>query len=255
MELSIIGAGNVATVLGKALHQKNYSIREVYSRTHTRAALLADSLGAKAITELADLDGSSDLYLLAVPDTAIPELANRLQLGDRLLVHTAGSVSQNVLAVASSRFGVLWPMKMIRTSMPELGNVTMVMDGNSAETLSIIQDIAFALSPTVTRADDQMRSKMHLMAAFTANFSNHLYHLAANYCEAEKMDFNLFYSIIEETALGIRERHPRDNQAGPAFRGDQETLQKQMGMLTDYPQIQRMYQLMSESIGQTFRGG
>lgn len=252
MKLSIIGAGNVATVLGKALQQKNYTIREVYSRTNTRAVLLAESLSARAITDLTHLDGKSDLYLLAVPDDAIPKLANQLQLGDRLMVHTAGSVSQTVLAVASSRYGVLWPMKMIRTSMPEPGNVTMVIDGNSAETLSILQEMALALSPTVTRADDLLRSKMHLVAAFTANFSNHLYHLAASYCEAENIDFTLFYSIIEETAFGIRERHPRDNQAGPAFRGDQETLRKQIAMLTDYPQIQRMYQLMSESIQQTF---
>lgn len=252
MELSIIGAGNVATVLGKALQQKNYTIREVYSRTITSAATLADSLDAKALTDLTRLDGKSDLYLLAVPDTIIPELANQLQLGDRLLVHTAGSVSQTVLAVASSRYGVLWPMKMIRSSMPELGNVTMVIDGNSDETLSGIREIAFALSPTVTRADDLLRSKMHLMAAFTANFSNHLYHLAATYCEAEKIDFTLFYSIIEETALGIRERHPGENQAGPAFRDDQDTLRKQLGMLADYPQIHRMYQYMSESIRQCF---
>ncbi|MDE3251862.1 MAG: NAD(P)-binding domain-containing protein, partial [Bacteroidota bacterium] len=107
MELSIIGAGNVATVLGKALQQKNHTIREVYSRTITSAARLADYLGAKALTNLNQLDGRSDLYLLAVPDDVIPVLADQLQLGDRLLVHTAGSVSQTVLSGASSRFGVL----------------------------------------------------------------------------------------------------------------------------------------------------
>lgn len=252
MELSIIGAGNVATVLGKELKQRNHKIREVYSRTMANADKLANNLGAKSLTDLTQLDGESELYLLAVPDDAIPELANQLHLGDRLLVHTAGSVSQSVLAVSSSRFGVLWPMKMIRSSMPVLGKVTMVIDANSAESLSLIQNLALALSPTVTHANDQLRSKMHLMAAFTANFSNHLYHLAASYCESEKIDFSLFYSIIEETAMGIRERHPVDNQAGPAFRGDHETLRKQLQMLADYPQIQRMYQYMSDSIQQTF---
>ncbi len=252
MELSIIGAGNVATLLGRELRQRNHSIREVFSRTGEHAVRLADMVGAKAITDIEKLDTRSELYIMAVSDTAIPELAKQLSLGNRLLVHTAGSVSQSVLAAASTRYGVLWPMKMIRASMTGLGKVTLVIDGNSAETVSEIQQLAEELSPTVTIADDETRRKMHLMAAFTSNFSNHLYHLAAEYCAAEKIDFSLFYSIIEETAQGIQTRHPELNQAGPAFRGDRDTIGKQLQMLTNFPQIQEVYRCMSKSIQTSF---
>ena len=45
MTLTLLGAGNVATHLGMALQQAGHRICQVWSRTETSAAWLAERLG------------------------------------------------------------------------------------------------------------------------------------------------------------------------------------------------------------------
>lgn len=253
MLVTIIGSGNVATVLGKVLFEKGHTISEIYSPDPVHAASLANQLKARPVKDLPALNGNADVYLLAVSDDALADVAAQLSLGDKLIVHTAGSVSKEILKNTSTQYGVLWPMKMIRKSMETLGPVTMVVDGNTEAVTHQLVQLATIFSGTVTIADDTTRSKMHMLAALTSNFTNHLYHLAADYCAAENIDLSLFYSIIEETAHQIRSQQPKDAQAGPAFRGDSVTLEKHVQILAEYPQIRKVYETMTESIAASFK--
>ena len=248
MLVTIIGSGNVATVLAKGLLQKGHTISQVFSRNADHARELAQIVKAASITDLSLINRDSDLYLLAVSDEALPIVAGQLFLPDKLVVHTAGSVSKEVLQTVTDRYGVLWPMKMIRKSMDTLGTVSIVVDGNTEVVMKEVEKLANLFSPTVAQANDSQRLKMHMLAAFTANFSNHLYHLAADYCEKEQIDFSLFYSIIEETAHAIQAAHPQALQAGPAFRGDRQTVEKHLQLLAPYPEIQKIYKGMTESL-------
>ena len=252
MQVTIIGSGNVATVLGRLLIEKGHTIKQVYSRNTAHAADLAKQFQAEAVSTLKVLDANADLYLLAVTDDALPEVAAQLSLGDKLVVHTAGSVSKEVLNKASINYGVLWPMKMIRRSMKTLEPVTVVVDGSSDPVICAVEKIAQLFSPLITRADDTTRVKMHMLAAITSNFTNHLYHLAADYCAAENIDFTFFYPLIEETAQRIQTTHPKQVQAGPAFRGDKQTLDKHKQLLAKYPRLEKLYQALSVSIGESF---
>ncbi|MES2004131.1 MAG: DUF2520 domain-containing protein [Bacteroidota bacterium] len=252
MQVTIIGSGNVATVLGRVLVNKGNKVDKVYSRDLHHAEILANELGAEAINDLQEADGSADLYLVAVTDDALAEIAARLSLKNKLVVHTAGSVSKEILKNASNNYGVLWPMKMIRKQMTTLEPVSIVVDGSSAETIIQIENLARLFSPNISRADDAQRAKMHMLAALTSNFANHLYQLASDYCAAEGIDFSVFYPIIEETALGLHQAAPSNLQAGPAFRGDRQTIQKHLALLQAYPQISRVYEMMSKSIAESF---
>ena len=248
MLVTIIGSGNVATVMGGLLLQKGYHIKEVYSRNAENAAVLATQLKANAISDLAKIDGNADLYLIAVTDDALTEITAHMSLKDKLVIHTAGSVSKEVLKNVSSNYGVLWPMKMIRKTMTTLEPVTIVVDGSSEPVTRQLHQLATEFSSIVTEADDETRVKMHLLAALTSNFTNHLYHLAVNYCQAEKIDPAFFYPLIEETAKRIQSTHPGQLQAGPAFRGDRQTIDKHLQLLEKYPETRKVYEAMTESI-------
>jgi predicted short-subunit dehydrogenase-like oxidoreductase (DUF2520 family) len=248
MQVTIIGSGNVGTVLGRVLVQKGHTIRQVYSRNAMHAGTLAAELDARPVSDLSTIDKGADLYLVTITDDAIPAVAAQLLLGDRPVLHTAGSVSREVLKTVSTRYGVLWPMKMVRRSMMELGAVSIVIDGNSDEMIERIRQFASQFSDTVIRADDAQRTKMHLVAALTSNFTNHLYHLAAEYCEREGIDFSIFYPIIEETAKQVQYFHPSQVQAGPAFRGDLKTVEKHKQLLQEYPHLEKLYEMFSHSI-------
>ncbi|NCI47081.1 Rossmann-like and DUF2520 domain-containing protein [Sediminibacterium soli] len=248
MQVTIIGSGNVATVFGRMLAAGGHTIRQVYSRTATHAHSLAGELQAQAVSAIGDIEREADIYILCVTDDALPGVAAQLSLGDRLLVHTAGSVSREVLAGASSHYGVIWPMKMIRRSMQELGPVSVIIDGNTAAVIDRIRDFAGNFSDSIAVADDGRREKMHMLASVTANFPNHLYQLAAEYCAGEGIDFSVFYPIIEETAKALRQLPPARLQAGPAFRGDRKTIGKHEALLRDYPQLDRLYREITRSL-------
>jgi predicted short-subunit dehydrogenase-like oxidoreductase (DUF2520 family) len=248
----MVGSGNVASVMGRILLTKNYSIHEVYSRSASHAQQLAEQLNAKPVTGLARLDTTADIYLVAVSDDALPGVATQLLLKDKLVFHTAGAVSKEILKNTSENYGVLWPMKMIRKTMTGLAPVTIVVDGSSETVTRRLEELAAVFSPIITRADDETRVKMHILASITSNFTNHLYHLAADYCAAENIDPTLFYPLIEETARQIQTHHPKEVQAGPAFRGDRQTIRKHLLLLEKYPGIQKVYKAMTESIGSYF---
>lgn len=254
MQVTIIGSGNVAAVMGRLLVEKGHTVNEIYSRDATHATELAQQLNAKVVTALNMLDDHSDIYIIAVADDALAEVAAQIAFKNKLVIHTAGSVSKEILKTVSTNYGVLWPMKMIRKSMTTLDPVTIVVDGNSEPVTRRLEQLATEFSSTVTRADDEQRIKMHMLAAITSNFTNHLYHLAADYCAAENIELAFFYPLIEETAERIKHHHPKELQAGPAFRGDRLTLEKHVQLLAKYPQIREVYRAITESIGKSFGG-
>lgn len=252
MRVTIIGSGNVATVMGKELHAKGHTIVEVYSRQPTRARELAAMLGATAATDLTQLNADADLYLVAVSDDALPAVAAALLLPGKLVAHTAGSVTKQVFANTTTRYGVVWPIKMVRKNMLSLDPVTMVVDGSDPATTEELRGFAAIFSDHIVTANDEVRLKMHMLASFTLNFTNHLFHLAADYCEKEGIDFSMFHPLILESVQRLATGHPRALQAGPAFRGDSQTIAKHLALLANHPQAAAVYKMLTESITSVF---
>lgn len=252
MDVVLIGAGNMAHVLGRTLQQAGHRIVCIWNRDQQKAYQLAEELSASVVEKLEQLPPNADLYILAVSDHIIGELAASLHISNGMLIHNAGTVEINVLAPAAKKFGVLWPMKMIRTSMTTLDDCTIVVDGSDEDTINQLQQLAGQLSVRVTQADDATRQKMHLVAAISSNFTNHMYHLAADYCTKEAIDFSLFYPLIESAAIQIQTAYPGDVQAGPAFRGDIQTIERHRTLLAGDPTVLKLYDEVTLSIRKKF---
>lgn len=248
MEVTIIGSGNVATVMGRVLKAKGHRILQVYSRNFSHAKQLADELGAAAAGDPSMLTNHADLYLIAVTDDALGDVVAQLSLAEKTVVHTAGSVSKEILKNTGGKYGVVWPMKMVRKNMQSLVPVTVVVDGDSQQTIDHLKAFAGIFSDDIITAGDEARAKLHMLASFTLNFTNHLFHLAADYCEKEQIDFSLFLPLIEASVQRLSENHPKDLQAGPAFRGDRKTIEKHLDLLKEHPQAAEIYRVMTESI-------
>lgn len=248
MQITLIGSGNVAHFLGLLFLQHNHTIVEVYSKNFIHAQSLAIKLHSTPIEQISNLSNESDLYILAVSDIALSEVVYDLNLTDKLLIHTSGSVPKSVLASASTNYGVIWPMRMIRKSTSTSEPFTAIVDGSSFAVVNQLKQIATQLTNKVVLADDAQRLKMHMVASLTANFSNHLYYLAKNYCDTQNIDFEHFYSLIEASSIAIQKESPAQLQAGPAFRGDLQTIEKHLHLLNDFDQINTIYKAMSQSI-------
>jgi predicted short-subunit dehydrogenase-like oxidoreductase (DUF2520 family) len=248
MDVVLIGAGNVGTVLGRTFKQAGHTITAIWNRDPEKAKQLADELETVAVEDLKGLPQKADIFLLAVSDQSIQGLAHQLSIQEGVLVHAAGAVSKEVLNGAAAQYGVLWPMKMIRTHMQTLGPCAIMIDANNEQSLQVIRELASTISDQVHEADDAKRLKMHLIAAITSNFTNHLYHLAADYSRQHEIQFSWFYPLIEGVITQIKTEHPQNVQAGPAFRGDHITIEKHRSLLADEPDLLKIYDEMTQSI-------
>src|SRR5690349_4665716 len=122
MNIVLIGSGNVATVLGRVIKSFGHTIKEVVSRNKTHAQTLAAELNATAQSNINSTTKEAHIYIIAVADNAIETVAKQLRLNDKIVVHTSGAVSKNVLQNVSERFGVLYPLQSLRkelTNTPE----------------------------------------------------------------------------------------------------------------------------------------
>ena len=48
--------------------------------------------------------------------------------------------------------------------------------------------------------------------------------------------------------MKVQEKEPKDVQTGPAVRNDEKTMQAHVQMLTNEPDLQRLYEVLSQSI-------
>jgi predicted short-subunit dehydrogenase-like oxidoreductase (DUF2520 family) len=249
MKVVIVGAGNVASVLGRLIKKSKHEILQVISRDVANARVLATELNCAFADNSGVIDKTADLYLIAVTDTAMSELDETYHLGDKLVVHTAGSVSKDVLKNITNRYGVLYPLQSLRKQNMDLHqDIPLLVDANTEEAITILKHFALTISGNVSIANDELRLKLHVAAVLVSNFTNHLYALAFEYCNKEGADFKLLLPLIEETALRLRNHVPSEMRTGPAIRKDIKTLEKHLRLLAAYPKIHHMYLKITDSI-------
>lgn len=248
MQIVIIGSGNVATVLARKLQSAAHEILQIYSKTSASASRLSNELNCGFTIEKESIDRNADIYIMAVNDSAIPEISEWLRLDRKLVVHTAGSVSKQVLINVSKNFGVLYPLQSLRREIAHIPEIPFLVDGNTPDDLALITDLAHSISDQVRNAGDEERLNFHLSAVIVNNFTNHLYTLLKEFCEKNNLDFNYLLPLIAEGADRLKDYNPEEVQTGPAIRNDQGTIQKHLSLLATYPELQRIYEQFTESI-------
>lgn len=254
MKTVMIGAGNVATHLGAALQHAGCQLVQVYSRTEESAGALARKLGTAHTVDIEDICRDADLYIVALKDAALQELAPRLAAGREhaLFVHTAGSMPMQLWAGAAERYGVLYPMQTFsKQHEVDFGTVPFFIEASAREDLKLLHELASALSPKVYEATSLQRQYLHIAAVFACNFANHMYTLSADVLEKHGIPFEVMLPLIDETARKVHRLSPAEAQTGPAIRHDENVIKKHLDMLADEPSVCDLYEKISKSIYNT----
>jgi predicted short-subunit dehydrogenase-like oxidoreductase (DUF2520 family) len=166
-----------------------------------------------------------------------------------LYVHTAGSLPLAVFSDYSERRGVLYPLQTFDKNREiSFRNLPFFVEANAPEDESLLEEIALKLSGNGMRLSSEKRKYLHLAAVFACNFTNHLYALAAQILEEQGLGRHLLLPLIRETVSKIETMHPHEAQTGPAVRYDKNVIDKHFEMLKAQPQLQELYQCLSEDI-------
>ena len=248
MEIVIIGTGNTANILGHKLKAAGHDIVQIYGRNEHEASELAYELDTESTNYWSIVNRNADIYIIAVSDIAIEDVKRELYFSDKTVVHTAASVSKDVLKGSAEHYGVLYPLQSLKKGSGRLPDIPIIIDASDKATLQELEALAHTITENVETAGDEERLKLHLAAVFCNNFVNHLYVLMEEYCRREGISFNMLKPLIKETAIRIETVSPADAQTGPAVRDDTNTIEKHGQMLESYPELKEMYTMFTNSI-------
>lgn len=250
MRIVLIGAGNLATNLGKALFHAGHEIVQVWSRTEESARALADVLKCASTTDLKEVEHTADVFIISVKDSVLSSIASSLKEGreGQLFVHTAGSMPMDTLPF--ERRGVFYPMQTFSKSKEvDFSVIPCFIEAKREGDLQLLKTLALTISDTVYELDSENRKYLHLSAVFCCNFANHCYSLGAELLKKHgDIPFSVMLPLIDETASKLYSMSPREAQTGPAVRWDTNVIEKHLQLLADTPDMQKIYELMSKSI-------
>ena len=228
--IAIIGRGNVASHLYKALNEKT-------------EVCMVDPHTLEGLPE------NPEIILLSVSDNAIESVAKRLPETNAIIAHTAGSIPMSVLAGNAKNHGVFYPLQTF-TKNQELNykDIPVFIEGSDEEVIKKLKKIAVLFSEDVREADTITRKKLHLASVFACNFTNALACMAKDLLADSNIDFSVLLPLMHQTIKKLEYISPEAAQTGPAVRNDTKVIESHLQSLADDDTLHTIYSVMSEYI-------
>jgi predicted short-subunit dehydrogenase-like oxidoreductase (DUF2520 family) len=241
----IIGSGNVAQHLIKAFAKSSIvEIVQAFSRNKENLENLIDS--SKITTDLNALI-DADLYIISVSDNAITEVSHQLNIKNKLVVHTSGSIAMTDLD-NKNRKGVFYPLQTFSKSKEvNFNEIPICLEAENNEDYKLLETVAKSISEKIFNINSNQRKALHVSAVFVNNFVNHLYKIGSDICNENDIPFEILQPLILETVNKVSLLSPNEAQTGPAKRNDTQTINTHLQFLTDENQ-KEIYKILTKSI-------
>lgn len=236
--ICITGAGRIAHSLGGVLAEKGFNITSVYSRRLSEAEELASKLRIKCYTDtVSGIPADTDLFFLAVPDSAIRTAAAAFSEGNfdfnrSLFVHLSGSLNIMELDCLSKKGASTASFHIMQTfpskTMVPLNNCYVAVESSDENSEKCLFDIARTLLMKPFRVDSDKKAMYHLTGVFASNFIvASLYQAMLSFRNSgiEDVDFyEMIKPIAEKTIQNTLSGDVSGALSGPVIRGDYQTV-------------------------------
>ncbi len=240
----LFGTGNVAFHLFRAFsNSENFKVIQVYN--HSAASLKAFKDKIPTTTKITEIF-PADIYLFAVKDDVIGEIASKIKNPETLILHTSGAVPLTVFQ-NFQHAGVFYPLQTFSKNKPvDFKNIPICMEAKNKSDLELLEQLAGSISNKVYHISSAQRKSLHVAAVFVSNFVNYLYTEGEAICKKNGIPFEILHPLIHETALKIGSISPKEAQTGPAMRNDKEVINSHLPLLNS--EQQKIYQILTSSI-------
>lgn len=251
--ISIIGSGNIAWHLSHALVKAGHFLNEIFSRNKSTAIPLASALKVPIQNSLDFSFSKSKIFILAVPDSSILEIASKILLPpDNLIISVSGSISLVDLKNIRKNSAVFYPLQTFsKRSKINFNEIPILIEAAEPDILDILHDLANSLTESVFEVDSVKREKIHLAAVFACNFTNYFLSVSKNILEKEYIDFNIMKPLVLETIQKAFLMGPKEGQTGPAARGDFATWESHLRLLNNEEDLRDIYNQISLQINKS----
>lgn len=234
MKVAIIGSGNVAWHLSKALSHKV----ELFN------------LNPRTFEGMPSGIHKIDIALLCVKDDIIEKIAKELpRLNPEIIAHTSGSIPMSILSKYNPRYGVFYPLQTF-TKHTDLiySDIPFFLEASDQEGLEILQKLSYLVSEKVFFANSEQRKKLHLASVFACNFTNALVDISSDILMDTGIPYQALLPLLSQTIEKLTHISPAQAQTGPAIRDDQMVINSHLEMLEHYPIYKDIYSLLSDYI-------
>ena len=244
LNLVLIGAGNLGFNFYREFSRsKKINIIQWYNRK-LRVIKFAQK-NTSIIDDLKNLK-QADIYIVCIKDDSIKKIIQKINLKG-LIVHTSGFCSIKEID-SKKRRGVFYPVQsFVKSRKISFKNVPICIEAENKKDLYTLDQISNYLGAKTYIINSEQRKVVHLAAVFVNNFSNHLYSIAQELLDSNKISFNIFHSIIRETTEKVLEIGPEKSQTGPAKRGDKKTIEEHEKFLTN-KEYKKLYLIITQLI-------
>ena len=255
LHIVIIGAGNVASHIADSFLLINQvNLVQVFNHRSTKEAkLFSKQYKCDLITDYSLLDKNADIYIIAVKDDAIADVAKNVsKLNFKgIVAHTSGSVDISILKHVTQNVGVYYPLQTFYKGADINWETTpLLLEGNSKIVETKLKKLGNLVSKKVKVVDSKARLQIHLAAVFACNFTNAMYVAAYQIIESSltKKDTDLLLPIMQHSFQKLKNIHPVKTQTGPAMRDDKLVMKKHLDLIKKNKQLTQVYKTLTDLI-------
>jgi predicted short-subunit dehydrogenase-like oxidoreductase (DUF2520 family) len=283
LRISIIGAGRLGTVLGRALRQAGHHLDIVVTTRLATARRAAKAIASESLAttpaQLRDRKSrayrrfaESDLIIIATPDSAIESVANGLAAAiansgatrvnkDRTVLHTSGATSSEVLKAlrdAGLATGSFHPLVSVadRKSNPEVfRGVHFCVEGD-ARAVRVARMLVIQIGGRSFTIRPQSKPLYHAAAVMASGHTVALFDLALTMLSqcglSARETQRILLPLLRSTARNLEKETPARALTGPYARGDFETARKHLTALqaSDLNEAAEVYKILARhSVG------
>ena len=247
-DIGIIGTGNVGLHLIREFCATGLYSLEVYSRNTGKTSEIATEFKLILREKIGTIE--APIVFVCVPDHAILDVIKEIPISKRVIV-TGGAIDLN--SIEKPLKGIFYPMQTFSSNC-ELTNkdYPIFIEGSTPEIYTELTNIGKSIGKACYPSTYEERISYHLTAVWVNNFTNHLLYQAKELAEANKLNWELFFPLLDETIAKMKAIDPFEAQTGPAKRMDEMTIQHHIEMLEN-KQLE-IYQLLTTSISKTYNG-
>jgi len=260
LTVNIVGPGRVGRSLGRLIASSTgFRVIGIAGPAHLDEAAIF--IGCeKAANTLAELE-PADLWLLAVPDDAIINVADELAdsrgiIAGTAVAHCSGAYPSELLAPLRSRgasIGSLHPVYSFAhpaRAVAGFAGTLCAIEGDQT-TCALLEKLVITIGGQPFRLAPGSKSAYHAALCIASNYLVVLTHLARQSAALAGLDsaqsLPLITGLMRQTLDNVAALGPEAALTGPILRGDVQTVAAHLQALTTQPELAGYYRELGQA--------
>lgn len=244
MDIGIVGAGKAGCSIGRYLKEHGISVAGYFSKTRESVDEAATFTNTRAFRSLRELLAACDIIFITTPDDVVQQVWSCIageSIHGKIICHFSGSLSSVVFSgrretgAAGCSIHPMFAFSDKFTSYEKLNQVMFTMEGD-AEALAVMRPLFEKMGNRVCVISSGKKERYHAAASMVSNMMIGLYQMSLDMlcdCGFEKEDARqLVEPLVRGNIETLLTATPEQALTGPVERGDIETVEKHLNVLT-----------------------